>query len=318
MLKLIDFIKAQKRINNLIYHTPLERSSYLSNEEQNIFFKLENQQKTKSFKIRGALNKISQLTSEEKERGILAVSSGNHGIAVSYAAKLINIPNCVVFVPENTPDSKIDQIKANESKVIIAGKNYDEMQALGMKYLEKHRMTFIDPYNKDYDIYAGAGTISLEIIFDNPEIDTIILPLSGGGLATGVGLAAKLINPDIKVIGVQTASCPAFVKSFQENKRYAEFPTRPSVCEALMGGVGEIPFKHAYESMDEVIQVSEDTIKKATAAVVKYEKILIETSSAIGVAALMEKTSSFTGKNIAIVISSGNLNTNYFSFNFGG
>lgn len=315
-MKLIDFLQAYNRIKYNIYKTPLEKSIFFSDEKHNVFLKLENQQKTKSFKIRGALNKISLLSKEEKERGIMAVSSGNHGIAVSYAANLVGVKNTVIFVPKVTPEMKIKKIENYGARVIIAGDNYDEMQAIGMKYLEEHKMIFIDPYNKDYDIYAGAGTISLEILLENPEIDTLLVPVSGGGLVTGVGLAAKAIKPEIKVIGVQTSSCPAFVKSFYENNIYPEFPVKPSVCEALMGGVGEIPFKHAHESMDCIIEVKEESIKKATEIAFKNEKILIETSSAVGLAALLENNIAITGKNIAVVISSGNINEKYLTFNF--
>ncbi len=315
MLKLTDFISAYNRIKNNINHTPLEESLYFSNAEHTVYLKLENQQKTKSFKIRGALNKISILTDEEKQRGVLAVSSGNHGIAVSYAAKLMNIKKTIIFVPKVTPEVKINKIKANGAKVIIAGDNYDEMQAIGMKYLAEHNMTFVDPYNKDYDVYAGQGTISLEILLENPNIDTLLVPVSGGGLVTGVGIAAKLMKPDIKVIGIQTSACPAFVKSFHENVFYPEYPIKPSICEALMGGVGEEPYKLAHQSMDEVIEVSEASISKATEIAIKNEKIILEPSSAVGLAALLEKPQVITGKNIAIVISGGNINDDFLSFN---
>lgn len=315
MLKLTDFISAYNRIKNNINHTPLEESPYFSNEQHTVYLKLENQQKTKSFKIRGALNKISILTEEEKQRGVLAVSSGNHGIAVSYAAKLMNIKKTIIFVPKVTPEVKINKIKANGAEVIITGDNYDEMQAIGMKYLAEHNMTFVDPYNKDYDVYAGQGTISLEILLENPNIDTLLVPVSGGGLVTGVGIAAKLIKPDIKVIGIQTSACPAFVKSFHENVFYPEYPIKPSICEALMGGVGEEPYKLAHQSMDEVIEVSEASISKATEIAIKNEKIILEPSSAVGMAALLEKPQVITGKNIAIVISGGNINDDFLSFN---
>lgn len=315
MLKLTDFISAYNRIKNNINHTPLEESLYFSNAEHTVYLKLENQQKTKSFKIRGALNKISILTDEEKQRGVLAVSSGNHGIAVSYAAKLMNIKKTIIFVPKVTPEVKINKIKANGAEVIIAGDNYDEMQAIGMKYLAEHNMTFVDPYNKDYDVYAGQGTISLEILLENPNIDTLLVPVSGGGLVTGVGIAAKLMKPDIKVIGIQTSACPAFVKSFHENVFYPEYPIKPSICEALMGGVGEEPYKLAHQSMDEVIEVSEASISKATEIAIKNEKIILEPSSAVGLAALLEKPQVITGKNIAIVISGGNINDDFLSFN---
>jgi threonine dehydratase len=316
MLKLTDFIAAHNRIKSNIFHTPLEESVYFSNDNYKVYLKLENQQKTKSFKIRGALNKMAILTDEEKENGVVTISSGNHGIAVSHAAKLMNIKKIVVFVPEVTPEIKINKIKKNGAEVIIAGNNYDETHALGIKYINENTMTFIDPYDKDYDVYAGQGTIALEILLDNPSIDTLIVPVSGGGLVTGVGIAAKLIKPDIKVIGIQTEACPAFVKSFNENIFYPEYPEKPSVCEALMGGAGVEPYKLAHQSMDQMIEVSEESIKKATEIAISYEKIILEPSSAIGMAAILENPQIITGKNVAIVVSGGNINNDFISFDF--
>jgi threonine dehydratase len=316
MLKLTDFISAHNRIKNNIHHTPLTKSQYFSNDDHDIYLKMENQQKTNSFKIRGALNKIAILTDEEKERGILAVSSGNHGIAVSYAAKLMNIKKTIIFVPKVTPEVKINKIRSYGAEVMVEGDNYDEMQKIGMDYLAEHKMTFVDPYNKDYDVYAGQGTISLEVLRDNPDIDMLLVPVSGGGLVTGVGIAAKLIKPDIKVIGVQTSSCNAFVKSFHEDVFYPEFPIKPSICEALMGGVGEEPYKLMHQSMDEIIEVSEESIAKATKLAIVNEKIILEPSSAVGIAALLEKPEVITGKKVAIIVTSGNIDDEFLSFNF--
>lgn len=316
MLKLTDFISAHNRIKNNIHHTRLSKSLYFSNDDHDVYLKLENEQLTNSFKIRGALNKISVLTDAEKQRGILAVSSGNHGIAVSYAAKLMKVKKTIIFVPKVTPEVKINKIRSYGAEVMVAGNNYDEMQKIGMDYLVEHNMTFVDPYNKDYDVYAGQGTLALELLLDNPDIDTLLVPVSGGGLVTGVGIAAKLIKPDIKVIGVQTSSCNAFVKSFYEDVFYPEFPIKPSICEALMGGVGEEPYKLMHQSMDEIIEVSEESIAKATKLAIVNEKIIIEPSSAVGIAALLERPEIIAGKNVAIVITSGNLDDEFLSFDF--
>lgn len=317
MLQLIDFISAYNKISHKIYKTPLEKSDYFSSSKTCVYLKLENQQKTKSFKMRGALNKILTLTEEEKARGVLAVSSGNHGIAVSCAAMLSGIENTVIFVPTITPLAKIDKIRSYGAEVKVVGDNYDEMSAIGMQYLKDHQMTFVDPYNKDYDVYHGQGTISLEILLERPEIDTIIVPVSGGGLVTGVGPAAKAINPNIKVIGVQTESCPAFVKSFYEKVFYPEYPIDPSVCEALMGGVGEEPYKRMYDSMDVIVTVSEDSIKEATKIACKKEKMIIEPSAAVGLALLLEKPELVTGKHVAVILTGGNISDDYIDLNFG-
>lgn len=311
-MQLVDFLSAYNHIKPYIYHTPLDLSLGFSSEQQNVYLKLECQQKTKSFKIRGALNKILQLGPADLAKGLYTISSGNHGSAVSYAAGMLGIENALVYVPEVTPASKVNKIKHYGAKVIIKGKDYDECHAIGLEEMENSGMIFIDPYDKDYDIYAGAGTVSLEVLFERPEIDTILVPLSGGGLATGIGLAAKSINPNVQVIGVQTEACPAFYHSFYEGVFYPEYPCTESVCEALMGGVGVEPFKHCHESMDAVLVVKEDTIRAATRKVFDVDHVLCEPSSAIGLAAIMEHPDKINGKNIAVIVSGGNVSEEYF------
>lgn len=317
-LSLQDFISAYNRIKDYIYHTPLERSIICSTPNTEVFLKLENQQRTHSFKVRGAFHKILQLSEEEKKKGIMAVSSGNHGIAVSYASSLLGLKNTLIFVPKTTPNAKIEKIKAYGAQVIVTGDSYDEMQKIGLKYLEDHDLTFIDPYNKDYDIYLGAGTISYEILMENPEIDTILVPLSGGGLMTGVGYAAKLIKPTIRVIGVQTESCPGFVRSLQENHLYEEYPEQPSICEALMGGAGVEPFRLVSKTLDEAIVVKEESIKKATRMLIHGEKLMVEPSGAIGIAAMLEYPEKFKGSKVAVVVSGGNIDNEFLELKLGG
>lgn len=186
------------------------------------------------------------------------------------------------------------------------GKNYDEAHRIALEEMKKNDMTYIDSCS-DVQLIAGQGTVGLEIMEQNPDIDIILVPIGGGGLITGVSIAAKHMKPDVKIVGVQTAACPAMVKSLEDKVLYEEFPSEDSICDALIGGVTEIPFKIANQCIDDIIIVSEETIKKATKFLLTEEKVVSEPSGAVGVAALLEKPEYFEGKNIAIVVTGGNL-----------
>lgn len=315
-MTLEDFISAHNRIKPYIYNTPFYELSAFPKLEAHIYLKLENQQKTHSFKWRSALNKLLLLSDEEKERGIMAISSGNHGISVSCASKLLGIKNTIVFVPKTTPCAKVDQIKEYGAEVIITGDSYDEMKKIGMDYLAKHNLVFLDPFNKDYEIYAGQGTVAIEMLMERPELDTIVVPLGGGGLVTGAGYAAKLMKPSIRVIGVQTEACPAFVKSLEDETLYSEYPEKPTVCEALMGGAGEVPYQLAKVTMDKALVVTEESVKDATRLLIQREKMIVEPAGAIGVAALSEYPELFMGSHVGIVISGGNIDDKFVSVKF--
>lgn len=306
MINYDDVLNAKNRIKEYIYHTPLEKSIYLSDDNTNIYFKLENQQKMKCAKIRGALSKITSLSKEEKEKGVVAISSGNHGSAVSYASNLLGIENSTVYVPKTTPRSKVEKIEYYGANVVEVGKNYDEAHEIGEKEIKKSGATFIDPCS-DNVVIAGQGTIALEILKEQPDIDTILVPIGGGGIITGISVAAKAINPEIKVIGLQTAACPAMVASLEDEKFYEVYPTKDSICDALVGGVGDIPYKMAKKCIDDIIVVEEEDIANAIGFLLKKEKVVAEPAGAIGVAAVRKNPDLFKGKNVAIVITGGNI-----------
>jgi len=298
---------AYARIKDYVRKTPLEQSFYLGDGEREYFFKLESFQKVKSFKIRGALNKMMTLTPEEIQRGVATISSGNHGSSVSYAASLLGIKNAKVIVPETTPQSKVDKIKYFGSEVMLMGKNYDEAHAMGMKYIKENGMTFIDAYYDDPKIYGGQGTIAIEILEQNPDIDTIVVPIGGGGLITGIAVAAKAIKPDIRIVGVQTEACPAMIKSYEDNVFYEEFPCGESLCDSLVGGIGALSYAMAKDYVDDFIAVSEETIAKAVSFMAREEKYIVEAGSCTTVAAVMDFRERIGGKNIALVLSGGNI-----------
>lgn len=299
--------QAYERISPYIRKTPLEESFYLGDEERKYYFKLESFQRAKSFKIRGALNKMMTLTEEEREKGVATISSGNHGSSVSYAASLLGIANAKVIVPETTPQSKVDKVKYFGADVMLMGKNYDEAHALGMKYIEENGMTYIDAYYDDPKIYGGQGTIAIEILEQNPDIDTIVVPIGGGGLITGISVAAKAIKPSIRIVGVQTEACPAMIKSYEDGIFYEEYPCEESLCDSLIGGIGALSYAMAKDYVDDFIAVSEETIAKAVSFMARDEKYIVEAGSCTTVAAVMDFREKIGGKNIALVLSGGNI-----------
>lgn len=303
-----EVCEAYERIKNYIYRTPLEESLYLGKDGRRYFFKLECAQTVKSFKIRGALSKMTTLTQEECRRGVATISSGNHGASVSYGAKLLGIENAVIIVPETTPKAKVDKIRHYGARAMLMGRNYDEAHRLGMDYIHEHGMTYIDAYYDDPKIYGGQGTVALEILQQNPEIDTIVVPIGGGGLCTGIAVYAKSVRPDIRIVGVQTEVCPAMIRAFSDHVFYEEYPvTGETVCDALVGGIGKLSFEMLRDYADDIIEVKESAIRKAVKYMIKDEKYIVEGAGAAAVAAVMDGRERVGGKNIALVVSGGNI-----------
>ncbi len=309
MIDFKDVIAANERIKEYIYETPLEHSINLSCGDRDIYLKLENQQKMRCAKIRGALSKMTSLTPEERERGVVAISSGNHGAAVSYASNLLGIKNTSIYVPETTPLSKVGKIQYYGANVVKLGKNYDEVHEKGLKEVEKSGATFIDPCS-DPTVIAGQGTIAIEILRENPDIDTIMVPIGGGGIITGISVAAKAIKKDIEIIGLQTGACPAMVASLKDEKYYEAYESKESICDALVGGVGYIPYKMAKDYIDSIIVVEEEDIAEAVRHLILEEKIIAEPAGAIGVGAIKKNPEIFRGKKVAAVLTGGNIDKN--------
>lgn len=299
---------AYERIRPYVRKTLLEESFYLGDGKRRYFFKLESLQRAKSFKIRGALNKMLTLTAEEAAQGVATVSSGNHGSSVSYAASLLGIQNAKVIVPEGTPQSKIDRIRYFGAEVLQMGKSYDEAHRLGLDYIRRHGLTYIDAYYDDPKIYGGQGTIGIEILEQNPDIDTIVVPIGGGGLITGIAVAAKALKPDIRIVGVQTEKCPAMIKSYEDGVFYEEYPCEgDSICDALLGGVGALSYQMVKDCVDDLVAVSEDTVGRAVSFMAREEKFVVEAGSCTTVAAVMDYRERIGGRQIALVLSGGNI-----------
>lgn len=302
-----DVEEAYERISPYLRKTPLEESYYLGDGQRRYFFKLETFQRAKSFKIRGALNKMLTLTPEERARGVATVSSGNHGSSVSYAASLLGIERAEIILPEPTPQSKIDKIRYFGGQVLLMGRNYDEAHALGLAHIQQNGMTYIDPYYDDPKIYAGQGTIAVEILQQDPAIDTIVVPIGGGALITGIAVAAKAIKPSVRVVGVQTAACPAMIRAYEDHRFYADYPSEASLCDALIGGIGALSYEMAKDVVDDFIAVSEESIGRAVSFMARREKYIVEAGSCTTVAAVTDYRERVGGQRVALVLSGGNI-----------
>ena len=306
-MELKDIYKAKQRISKYTRLTPLDESPFLSKlRENNVLLKLENQQLTGSFKIRGALNKMLTLTKEERDRGIVAASTGNHAQGVGYAARMLGIKGQIV-IPTYTPKVKREAIQRYNLDMIVHGDDYIISEKKARDIERNEGKTFISAYN-DPLIIAGQGTIGIEIIEQAPDLTTLLVPLGGGGLISGVGCAVKSINPDIELIGVQSEVSPVMYESIKKG-RIVEMDLEESVADGLHGGIeeGSITFDFCQKYVDEIMLVKEETIIRAIGDLLAKQRQVVEGSGAVGVAALLENPHRFKGKNVGILISGGNI-----------
>jgi len=298
---------AHKKIQPHIRKTPLELSPQLSEKTgSEVYLKLENWQKTGSFKIRGALNKMLSLSSEEKQKGIITASAGNHGLGVAHAAKMLGIQGKIV-VPENASLAKIKALQNYALELLKQGRDYDEAEEVAWQIQKREDLTFIHAFS-DPEIIAGQGTIALEILEELPETETIIVPIGGGGLIAGIAIAAKSINSKLKVVGVQSEASPAMFNSVQA-ARCVETPIEETIADGLAGRfVAEFTLELTQKYVDEVVLVSENGIKEAIKLMIENEHMLIEGAAAVGIAALLEKKIKTHGK-IVVTLTGRNIHS---------
>lgn len=304
MLTLKDFEEAVEQVQKAAIKTELIYSDYLSEQTGNkVYLKPENLQKTGAYKLRGAYYKISTLTEEERAKGLITASAGNHAQGVAYAAKVYGC-KAVIVMPTTTPLMKVDRTKSYGAEVVLYGNVYDEAAAHAAKLAAEHGYTFIHPFD-DPAVATGQGTIAMEIIKELPTVDYILVPVGGGGLAAGVSTLAKLLNPKIKVIGVE----PAGANCLQASLAAGKPATLPSVSTIADGTAVKTPgkeiFPYLQKGLDDVITVEDDELIVAFLDIVENHKLIVENSGLLTVAAL--KHLGVTGKKIVSVLSGGNM-----------
>jgi threonine dehydratase len=276
-----------------------------------MFLKLENLQITNSFKPRGVFNKLLHLSAEEKDKGIITASAGNHGQAVAFAAQTLNYPARIV-VPITTPKIKIEGIRKYGADLVLFGDTYDEAELKAKELARRDGCAFVSPYNDEL-IIAGHGTVGLEILEALPKVDTVMVPLGGGGLISGISIAVKSSRPDVQVVGVQSQSSPVMYASLQAGK-IVDFQKAEakSIAEGLSGNVGPITFEIVQKYVDRVVLVKEETLRHAVYVLWTYDKQVVEGSGAAAVAPVIEDKPLFKGRTVVSVVTGGNIDSDLF------
>lgn len=307
MVNLNKIIQAKRTIDKFINKTPCTIDPKLSQiYEANVYLKKENLQRTGAYKIRGAYNKIANLTKDQMAKGVIAASAGNHAQGVAISAKSFNI-RAVIVMPEATPLLKVSGTKALGAEVILKGDNFDEAYAYAQKYAKDNGLVFIHPFDDEF-VEAGQGTIALEMLEEVSDLDILVLPVGGGGLASGVASCAKQINPKIRVVAVGAKGAPAMFESFKSKKQINSKSVRTIADGIAVRDASNITLNHILECVDEFVQVDDEEIANAILYLLEEDKIIVEGAGAASVAALMSNKFKYKkSSNIGIILSGGNI-----------
>ena len=298
------------RIRDRIYLSPCARSETLSRlSGTSAFLKLENLQMTGSYKERGALEKLLTLGEAERGRGLIAASAGNHAQGVAYHAGRLGVKATIVM-PETTPIMKVANTRAHGARIVLHGANYDEAHAEARRLEQAEGLTFVHPFD-DPAIIAGQGTVGLEILEQVPEADAVLVPIGGGGLASGLAVAAKALRPGIRVVGVQTEVLPSMLAALEAGAPVTLEPASTVADGIAVKRAGDLTFEHVRRLVDEIVTVSEEEIASAILYLLEKEKTVAEGAGAVTVAALMNhRAPGLSGKRAVAVVSGGNIDVN--------
>lgn len=302
-----EILAAEKRIRPFVRETPLDYSIALSRATGcNVYLKCENLQFTGAFKVRGAMNKLLSLTEDQRERGIVTASTGNHGTAVAFGLNKLNLHG-TVFVPENASPTKIDNIRNYQVNLKYFGTDAIQTELHALEYAKQHNMVYISPYN-DEQVIAGQGTIGLEISKQLNQIDAVFVSIGGGGLISGIAGYLKSVSPHINIIGCLPKNSPVMSESIKAG-RIIEMETQPTVSDATAGGIepDTITFPLCQQFVDDYSLASEDEIKQAMLTLIKTQHLLAEGASGVALAAMLQNCRRLQHKNVVVVLSGGNV-----------
>lgn len=309
-LPLKEIELAAKRLENTIHRTKIEKSATFSEMSgADVYLKYENQQKTGSFKIRGASNKIAALVERGELKAAVASSAGNHAQGTAYASHVYGIPATIVM-PKSTPIAKAAATEGYGAKVVLHGDCYDDAYNKAVEIVEKEGATFIHPY-ADLEVMAGQGTIGIEILEDLPTVDIVIVPAGGGGLLAGVAACIKQINPRVKIVGVQAEGAPAISRSFK-NKEYTSTDSVATIADGIAVKMpGELNVELINKYADDVVTVSDAEISSAILLLLERTKQVVEPAGATPLAAVLNNKIDVKGKKVVCVLSGGNIDVSF-------
>ncbi len=307
-ITLRNIFRAQQLIRPIARKTPLIKSPVLTERAgASVYLKLETLQETGAFKIRGAANKLLNLGESERERGVVAVSTGNHGRAVAYVANQLGI-RAAICLSERVPENKVEALRRLQAEVIIHGQSQDEALERALGLMEEQGLIMVDPFD-DPLVIAGQGTIGLELLEELPEIDTVLVPLSGGGLISGIALALKTASPAIRVVGISMERAPVMYHSLQAGSP-VQMPEEETLADSLQGGIGldnQYTYRLVQEYVDDIILLSEEEIAGGMVFALTEHHIILEGGGAVGLAALLHQKIPKIGRNVAVIASGGNI-----------
>ena len=307
MVDLNKIVQAKRTISGFVNKTPFALSPKMSKAyEAEIYLKNENLQKTGAYKIRGAFNKIAHLSEEEKAKGVICASAGNHAQGVAISARHFGV-RAVIIMPEATPLLKVSGTKALGGEVILKGDNFDEAYAYALEYAKEQGLTFVHAFDDEF-VQAGQVSIALEMLEDVADLEYLVVPVGGGGLVSGVASCAKQINPDIKIIAVSAKGAPAMYESFKKKEAINSKSVRTIADGISVRDTSKITLKTILECVDEFVQVDDEEIASAILYLLEEQKIIVEGAGAVGVAALMNAKFNYPkNAKIGIVLSGGNI-----------
>ncbi len=313
MITINDVNEAKKNLEGISLNTPFSKAPILSETfRSEIYLKKENLQLTGSFKLRGAFNRIANLPQKRKDMGVVAASAGNHAQGLAYAANHFNI-EATIFMPEATPLTKVTGVKLYGANVILVGENFDEAYEAATKFAYENNKEFIHPFADD-DVIAGQGTIALEILDKIPDLKQLIVPIGGGGLIGGIAIAAKAINPDIKIIGVVASGAKAMKESYKSQTPFDSVAVRTIADGIAVRDVNPKLLDIIIDYVDDIVEVNDNEIANAILFLLEKHKLVVEGAGAVSTAAIMhEKIDNLEGSKVCAVISGGNIDVTMLS-----
>ncbi len=312
MITLNDIKEAKENLHNVVENTPLTKGPILSETfNSEIFFKKENLQLTGSFKLRGAFNRVAKLSSEKKDSGVVAASAGNHAQGLAFAAQYFNC-EATIFMPEATPLTKVSGVMSYGAKVELIGENFDEAYEAAQKFAHDNNKEFIHPFADD-DVIAGQGTLGLEILEQIPDLKQLIVPIGGGGLIAGIAIAAKSINPDIKIIGVVASGAPGMKESYRSQVPIDSKSVRTIADGIAVRDVNPKLLDMIIDYVDDIVEVNDNEIANAILFLLERHKLVVEGAGAVATAAIMHEKIEVEDSKVCAVISGGNIDVTMLS-----